>query len=256
MTDKHQTSTVFPDQMQDQEDQRPEDQHFEEVLYEPSGGGWKTLLLIAVILLVCGVPLFVISLVNIGNPIFKLTLVLSCMCGFASFIICICTLSGITCIDPNQAVFITFCTKYVGTIKKNGVYWTHPLYNRSTMSLVINNFETSMSKVNDANGTPIMIQTVIVWKVRDTAKATYAVDNYESFLHTQAESAMRTCAALYPYECEDESPSLRGSPVEVSATLRQSVQDRVDKVGLEIVEAKISHLAFAPEIAASMLKKQ
>ena len=114
-----------------------------------------------------------------------------------------------------------------------------------------------MSKVNDANGTPIMIQIVVVWKVRDTAKARYAVDDYQSFLHTQAEGAMRTCAALFPYECEDEErSSLRGSPNEVGESLRQSVQDRVDKVGIEICEAKISHLAFANEIAASMLKKQ
>ena len=124
------------------------------------------------------------------------------------------------------------------------------------MSLVLRNFETSISKVNDANGSPIMIQTVIVWKVRDTAKAVYEVGNYAMFLQTQAESAMRTCASLYPYECEDEHLSLRGSPVEVSTALRRSVQDRVDKVGIEIVEAKISHLAYAPEIASSMLKKQ
>ena len=114
------------------------------------------------------------------------------------------------------------------------------------MSLQIKNFETSQSKVNDANGTPIIIQIVVVWKVRDTAKATYAVENYEMFLQTQADSAMRTSAALYPYECEDEErPSLRGSPVEVGETLRKSVQDRVEKIGIEIVEAKISHLAYA-----------
>ena len=224
--------------------------------YEPAGGGWKTLLIIAFVLLGTGALLLVTSLANELEGIFGLFFALSFLLLAGGVITGCCTLCGITCIDPNQAVFITFCTKYVGTIKKNGIYWTNPLYNKSTMSLVINNFETSQSKVNDANGTPIMIQTVVVWKVRDTAKATYAVDNYASFLYTQAESAMRTCAALYPYECEDERPSLRGSPMEVSAALRQSVQDRVDKVGLEIVEAKISHLAYAPEIAASMLKKQ
>lgn len=111
--------------------------------------------------------------------------------------------------------------------------------------------------MNDFNGTPIEIQCVIVWKIRDTAKATYAVRNYYAFLKTQAESAMRSCAALFPYESADEErPSLRGSPVHVSAQLRQSVQERVEKCGVEIVEAKISHLAYAQEIAASMLKKQ
>ena len=110
--------------------------------------------------------------------------------------------------------------------------------------------------MNDANGTPIMIKTVIVWRVRNTVKATYAVDDYESFLHIQAEAAMRTCAALFPYECENEErPSLRGSPVEVAEALRQTVQDRANKVGVEIVEARISELSYAPEIAASMLRK-
>ena len=142
-------------------------------------------------------------------------------------------------------------------MKQNGIYWTNPCYNKSTMSLQIKNFETTKSKVNDANGTPIVIQAVIVWKIRDTAKAVYAVDNYKSFTETQSESALRACAALYPYETADENaPSLRGSPQIVSGALRQAVQDRVEKCGVEVVEAKISHLAYAQEIAASMLKKQ
>ena len=142
-------------------------------------------------------------------------------------------------------------------MKQNGIFWTNPLYNKDTMSLQISNFETTPSKVNDANGTPINIQCVIVWKVRDTAKARYAVDNYFSFLRTQSESALRICAALYAYESEDpETPSLRGSPQIVSAALRNAIQERVAKCGVEIVEAKISHLAYADEIAASMLKKQ
>ena len=242
--------------MKDQEAQREEDQHFEEVMYEPTGGGWKTMLIIALLLIGSGALCFIISLANELKDIYGLLFVLSLMLLLAGFIAGFCILCGIVCIDPNQAVFITYCTKYVGTMKKNGIFWTHPLYNKSKMSLVIRNFETSKSKVNDANGTPIIIQTVVVWKVRDTAKASYAVDNYARFLYKQAESAMRTCVALYPYACEEEEgPSLRGSPNEVSAALRQSVQDRVDKVGIEIVEAKISHLAYAPEIASSMLKK-
>jgi len=125
------------------------------------------------------------------------------------------------------------------------------------MSLQLKNFETTTSKVNDANGTPIEIKCVIVWKVRDTAKATFAVAGFESFLYTQAESALRICAALYPYESQDEAfPSLRGSKEIVSAALRRAVQDRVEKCGVEIVEANISHLTYAIEIAATMLKKQ
>ena len=179
------------------------------------------MLLIVLVLIATGALCFIVSLANELRGIFALLFVLSLICLAVGFITGLCTLCGITCIDPNSAVFITCCTKYVGTIKKNGIFWTNPFYTKWGMSLQIKNFETSQSKVNDANGTPILIQTVIVWKVRDTAKATYAVDDYESFLHTQAESAMRTCAALYPYECEDEDrPSLRGSPVEVGETLR------------------------------------
>ena len=179
------------------------------------------------------------------------------LCGAVGLICLFCTCCGITCIDPNQAVFLTYCTKYIGTMKQNGIYWTNPLYNKSSISLQISNFETTPSKVNDANGTPIVIQAVIVWKIRDTAKAMYAVDSYTNFLRTQSESALRTCAALYPYETEDEAAaSLRGSPQIVSGALRQAVQDRVEKCGVEVVEAKISHLAYAQEIAASMLKKQ
>lgn len=111
--------------------------------------------------------------------------------------------------------------------------------------------------MNDANGTPIVIACVVVWRLRDTAKALFEVEGYQSYIRTQAESAMRLCAALYPYESEEEGQiTLRGSPVEVAEALRQSVQDRVLKAGIEIVEAKISHLSYAQEIAASMLKKQ
>ena len=125
------------------------------------------------------------------------------------------------------------------------------------MSLKNVNFETTNSKVNDANGTPIEIQCVVVWRLRDTAKALFEVEGYGSFLKTQAESALRICAALYPYESADEDQiTLRGSPTEVSEALCQAVQDRVSKAGIEIVEARISHLAYAQEIASSMLKKQ
>jgi regulator of protease activity HflC (stomatin/prohibitin superfamily) len=142
-------------------------------------------------------------------------------------------------------------------MKKNGVCWTNPLYTSKTWNLAISNFETTASKVNDANGTPIIIKAVIVYKIRDTAKANYAVINYFSFLTRQAESALRICAALYPYENEDPTaPSLRGSPQIVSAALRKAIQERVSMCGIEIVEAKISHLAYSQEIAAAMLKKQ
>ena len=256
MTDLRSTVSINEQMQQEHDEEAPQhvdDQVFEEKLYVPAGGGWKSLLLVAALLWIVGAVCFVAG----GSAELVALFPLGGLCFFAGFIGCCCACKGITCIDPNQAVFLTYCTKYVGTLKQNGIFWTNPLYTQSIMSLQISNFETTASKVNDANGTPIIIQCVIVWKVRDTAKATYAVDSYTSFLSTQAESAMRICAALYPYETEDPAtPSLRGSPEIVSGALRKAVQDRVDKCGVEIVEAKISHLAYAQEIAASMLKKQ
>jgi len=229
---------------------RADDQQFNEVFYKPLAG-LKCMLPTGIVMVVFGIFCYIMAFKygwGWGVAAFWLLLV-----GPIVLIVACC---GITCIEPNEAVFLTHCTKYVGTLKQNGIFWTHPKYSKKKYSLKINNFETSLSKVNDANGTPIEIQCVVVWKIRDTAKVAYACTDHVAFLHIQAESAMRRCAALYPYECDDEEPSLRGSPVQVSAALRQAVQDRVDKCGVEIVEAKISHLAYAPEIAASMLKKQ
>ena len=123
--------------------------------------------------------------VSIGNELegnFGVLFPISIMLIIAGLITGLCTLCGITFVDPNNAVFMTFCTKYKGTIKKNGVFWTNPFYKKHTMSLKVRNFETSKSKVNDANGTPVMIETVIVWKIRDTAKAVFEVANYFTFL--------------------------------------------------------------------------
>ena len=167
------------------------------------------MLLVGVAFLAVGAVCLIISISSKIGALFPF----GGLCCLVGFICCLCTLCGITCIDPNEAIFLTYCTKYIGTLKQNGIFWTNPLYSKSKLSLQISNFETTRSKVNDANGTPIEIQCVIVWKVRDTAKATYAVDSYYSFLCTQSESAMRICAALYPYESEDPAtPSLRGSP--------------------------------------------
>lgn len=160
-------------------------------------------------------------------------------------------------VQPNTAVLCMFCGKYVGTVKKTGYMFVNPFYSKQHMSLKAQNFETTRSKVNDANGTPIEIQCVIVWKIRDTCKATFAVENYFQYVRIQCESAMRTCAAMYPYETEEpEGLSLRGSPAEIAEALRNSVSDRVKEAGIEVIEAKISHLAYSSEIAAAMLRKQ
>jgi regulator of protease activity HflC (stomatin/prohibitin superfamily) len=173
-------------------------------------------------------------------------------------LIALCTIcGGLVAIQPNTAVLLQFCGKYVGTVKRTGYIFINPYYSKTMMSLKAQNFETTRSKVNDANGTPIEIQCVIVWRIRDTYKATFEVEDYYQYVRIQCESALRTCAAMYPYESnDDDALSLRGSPAEIAESLRNSVTDRVKKAGIEVIEAKISHLAYSTEIASAMLRKQ
>lgn len=175
------------------------------------------------------------------------------LCLIAFITIC----KGLITIEPNEAIVCQFFGTYVGTIRATGFFWLNPFYTTHHMSLKGQNFETTKSKVNDANGTPVIIQCVVVWRIKDTAQAMFEVESYRHYIHVQSESAMRACAALFPYETTEEGQiSLRSNPIEVANSLRDSVQARVTKAGLEIVEAKISYLAYSTEIAAAMLRKQ
>ena len=165
---------------------------------------------------------------------------------------------GFFIVAPNQGKILQLFGKYAGTEHTMGLRWANPFYYpKHAISLRIRNFESSKLKVNDATGNPIEIAAVIVWKVVDSAEAFFEVDNYESFVTIQSESALRNLASIYPYESHQEgSLSLLGEPLKIAGKLQMEVQERLQKAGVQVVEARISHLAYAPEIAQAMLRKQ
>jgi len=166
-------------------------------------------------------------------------------------------IGGFFVVPPNSARVLVFFGKYVGVVRESGFWFTNPFTIKRHVSLRIRNFNSERLKVNDLQGNPIEIAAVIVWHVVDSAKALFDVDNYEGFVAIQSETAIRTLASHYPYDAHVEGrASLRGSPGEVSDNLRQQVQARLDVAGVEISEARISHLAYAPEIAQAMLRRQ
>ena len=166
-------------------------------------------------------------------------------------------LGGLFVVNPNEGQVLQLFGSYVGTVKQPGLRWANPFYTKKRISLRIRNFESSRLKVNDIEGNPIEIAAVIVWRVVETAEASFEVDNYENFVHVQSESALRNLATSYPYDAHDDSQtSLRGQTNAVAAHLKTEIQDRLSKAGVEVIEARISHLAYAPEIAAAMLQRQ
>ncbi|QLL71002.1 SPFH domain-containing protein [Lactobacillus sp. 3B(2020)] len=166
--------------------------------------------------------------------------------------------SSLTVIQPNTAKVITFFGNYLGTIRDAGLFLTVPLTNKDTISLRVRNFNSQVLKVNDLKGNPVEIAAVIVFKVVDTAQALFAVDDYEEFVEIQSESAIRHVASEYPYDTfEDEGAlTLRGNATEVSAKLTQELQARLQVAGVEVMETRLTHLAYATEIASAMLQKQ
>jgi hypothetical protein len=165
--------------------------------------------------------------------------------------------AGLTVVNPNQATVLTLFGNYRGTIKRSGFWWVNPFTVRRRLSLRIRNFESGHLKVNDHDGNPIEIAAVIVWRIVETFEAVFNVDDYEHFVHVQSEAALRILATTYPYDAhDDERTSLRQSIVEVTDRLRHEIQDRLAKAGIEVIEARISHLAYAPEIAGAMLRRQ
>jgi len=173
------------------------------------------------------------------------------------FLIAVLLGSGITIIQPNQAVVVTFFGKYLGTIRSSGLFLTTPLTLRKTISLRVRNFNSKRLKVNDVDGNPIEIAAVIVFKVIDSAKAIFDVDNYEEFVEIQSETAIRHVATKYPYDTfENVELTLRGNAEEVSNELTTELQARLDLAGVEVIEARLTHLAYSTEIAQAMLQRQ
>ena len=166
-------------------------------------------------------------------------------------------LFGLYMVEPNQSAVVSLFGKYVGTVKENGLRWNNPFFAKKKVSQRVRNFESGKLKVNELDGSPIEIAAVIVWQVVDSAEAVYNVDDYESFVHIQSESALRTMATSYPYDQhEDGQLALRSHATEVSKHLLDELQERLADAGVQILDARISHLAYAPEIAQAMLQRQ
>lgn len=169
---------------------------------------------------------------------------------------CVC-LAGFYMVAPNEGRVLQLFGQYVGTDRALGLRWANPFYTKQRVSLRIRNFESGQLKVNDSAGNPIEIAAVVVWRVVDTAEAVFEVDDYEDYVAIQSEAAIRNMATSYPYDDHDgESITLRGSANEIGDILKAEVQERLGKAGVEVLEARISHLAYAPEIASAMLQRQ
>jgi uncharacterized protein (DUF1330 family) len=166
-------------------------------------------------------------------------------------------LAGLFMVNPNEGRVLQLFGKYVGTAKMEGLRWANPFYSKRRISLRVRNFETNRLKVNDIDGNPIEIAAIVVWKVVDTAEACFQVDAYEQFVAIQSESAVRNLATQHPYDSHsEERVSLRGHTATISDQLRQEIDQRLEKAGVEVLESRISHLAYAPEIAEAMLRRQ
>ncbi len=166
-------------------------------------------------------------------------------------------LTGLFIVKPNQGQVLQFFGRYSGTERRTGLRWSNPFYSKRMVSLRVRNFESSKLKVNDNNGNPVEIATIVVWKVVDTAEAVFCVDDYESFVRIQSESALRQMAQSYPYDAEHEGQvALRSHGDEINNHLRDQIQERLSQAGVKVLEARISHLAYAQEIAQAMLQRQ
>ena len=168
---------------------------------------------------------------------------------------------GLVLVNPNSSRVLLLFGKYVGTIKKNGLFWVNPLYSKKKISLRASNFDSERLKVNDKLGNPVMISTILVWRVTNTYKAAFEVDDYKNFVRVQTDAAVRKLASMYPYdnfadEGIEEDITLRSSVNEVSEALEKEVQERLAMAGIEVLEARIGYLAYAQEIANAMLKRQ
>ena len=165
--------------------------------------------------------------------------------------------AGFFTVNPNEGRVLQFFGSYIGTVRDPGLRWANPLYTKKRVSLRVRNFETSKLKVNDNRGNPIEIAAVVVWKVIDTAEAVFEVDDYINYVHVQSEAAVRNLATNYPYDAfEENEVSMVGHLPEISEHLKKENQDRLAKAGIEIIESRISHLAYSPEIAQAMLRRQ
>jgi regulator of protease activity HflC (stomatin/prohibitin superfamily) len=197
-----------------------------------------------------GLATLIFKMALVGNVVGIIVAVI------ASIVVAICW-AGLFMVHPNEAKVLQLFGKYVGTAHDPGLKWANPFYAKKAVSTRIRNFESSKLKVNDSRGSPIEIAAVVVWKVFDTAEALFEVDDYGEFVQIQSESALRNLSTTYPYEPhEGEGTALRSHPAVIAQALREEIQDRLEQAGVTVIEARISHLAYAPEIANAMLRRQ
>ena len=221
----------------------------EEVREAPSG---VLALIILLLVLLLDIALIVVGSLTWLEGGWVLVTVASVLCPIILFLFL-----GLFAVPPNEARVLQLFGRYVGTVRSPGLRYTNPLYTKQRISVRVRNFETTRSKVNDTDGNPIEMAAVVVWKVLDTAVATFQVDDYVNYVHVQSESAVRNLATHYPYDTqEDGQLSLRGDTEEVAGQLQAEIQGRLTEAGVEVLEARITHLAYAPEIASAMLQRQ
>ncbi len=210
--------------------------------------GWLMLFVLLVVMIAC-IPLFIAAVRSHDGWAILSWVTAETVATVGLF--------GLTVVNPNEARVLQLLGEYKGTLKDQGFWWVNPFTTRRRLSLRVRNFETNRLKVNDHDGNPIEIAAVVVWKVVETAEAVFHVDDYEQFVHVQSESALRHLATSYPYDAHvDGQMSLRVSANEINQRLREELQERLAKAGVEVVEARISHLAYAAEIASAMLRRQ
>jgi len=206
------------------------------------GFGMIGVLLILQLLMVAGV----VVMPGVLKAVFALAAIVVLVCWF-----------GFYMVHPNQSAVLQLFGRYVGTDLNNGLRWSNPLYSKQKVSLRVRNFESSKMKVNDSAGNPVEIAAVVVWKVVDSAEAVFEVDNYENFVSIQSESAIRHLASSYAYDAgNDDDISLRSSTDDITELLKNEIQARLNKAGVQVLESRISHLAYAQEIASAMLQRQ
>ena len=207
-----------------------------------------------------GYPMLVVLPVTVLTGIAGAALLSGIAIKILSLIVAILALiclAGFYMVAPNEGLVLQLFGQYVGTDRALGLRWANPFYSKQRVSLRIRNFESGQLKVNDSSGNPIEIAAVVVWRVVDTAEAVFEVDDYEDYVAIQSEAAIRNMATSYPYDDhEGQSITLRGSANEIGDILKDEVQERLGKAGVEVLEARISHLAYAPEVASAMLQRQ
>ncbi len=218
-----------------------------ESVLRPVGG-------LLVVFLLIGAGLGLLAGFVTGASHENVALILPCAFGFPVLVL---LARGIIAVQPNEGAVVTLFGRYVGTVRDAGLWWVNPFTMRRRVSLRVRNMETNKLKVNDANSNPVEIAAIVVWRVVDTAEACFEVDDFERYVSVQSEAAVRTLASSYPYDAHRPGEeALSTHPGVVSAGLHAAVTDRLAKAGVEVIEARISHLAYAPEIAAAMLQRQ